>query len=705
MKRAPQEDRKLMDRLAPVPQAGPLIGFLATTYEMQAEFFETDFLPAVLGLGAWNDRNWTSRIALEKELATAEAASILLDATCYRERPRSLRVEVLPCALEAGRALHAKVALFVHESEVALLVGSANLTEPGYRLNREVACALRASPKKSEMSRLILRALKDMESVLLPWLTAAAREVIRQARERLTEWSATTQETNDAWFTWGGGEIPLWRQFVERWPVGEAVRSITIVSPFWSEDQGDGPLALLLRAMKERGALGQRVQIRLLTEAFPVSSKEYLFRPVLPPSYESVDWKGLGAEAFAEAIDPRVEPEDVGRDDITKLRPLHAKIVLIEGVETSLCCFGSANFTRHGWGFFANPRTANIEAGLLLRKSGKERDALRQLLPKTVGDPVALGRGSSGRIEAPSAKKTEAPWPGFLKEATLAPSSNDKQKLALLLVWDAVQVAGAWSIGLGETMMDHEARLFESASVATGIETAEIPLNDEKLQFLLKHQEILVQWWNWAEGRAVPLNVALEARTELPIAPGNLRPGESMLLAYYQGRITWEDLFPPPDDAQPHSPNGRSETLQAGVDTSKIQSYQVREFVEALRGIEEDLRAVANANEPAMRLALMGPVSPLALARTIVDAVGRGIRTPLAAGFQLVELLALLRRASGFVIEEKRQGTWKRWLGQAADGIGDMLSALRKAHGRQFGQAFQNYADAVLHRREDGGKP
>jgi len=147
------------------------------------------------------------------------------------------------------------------------------------------------------------------------------------------------------------------------------------------------------------------------------------------------------------------------------------------------------------------------------------------------------------------------------------------------------------------------------------------------------------------------------------------------------------------------------ETFQAGVDTSKIQSYQVREFVEALRGIEEDLRVAANANEASMRLALMGPVSPLALARTIVDAVNRGIRTPLAAGFQMVELLALLHRASVFVIEEKRQGMWKRWLGQAADGIGDMLSALRKANNRQFGQAFQNYADAVLQRGEDGGQP
>lgn len=62
------DDRKLMDRLAPDPALGRLLGILATTYEMQPEFFETDFLPTLLGLGAWDDRSWTSRIALEKHL-------------------------------------------------------------------------------------------------------------------------------------------------------------------------------------------------------------------------------------------------------------------------------------------------------------------------------------------------------------------------------------------------------------------------------------------------------------------------------------------------------------------------------------------------------------------------------------------------------------------------------------------------------------
>ena len=68
------DDCKLMDRLTPDPSLGRLLGILTTTYEMQPEFFETDFLPTLLGLGAWDDRSWTSRIALEKHLADLEAA-------------------------------------------------------------------------------------------------------------------------------------------------------------------------------------------------------------------------------------------------------------------------------------------------------------------------------------------------------------------------------------------------------------------------------------------------------------------------------------------------------------------------------------------------------------------------------------------------------------------------------------------------------
>ena len=109
-----------MDRLTVDPSYGRLLGFLATTYEMQSEFFETDFLPTLLGLGAWDDRSWTSRIALEKHLAELEAATVMQDARPYRGRPRSLHVELTPVLLGVHRALHAKVLIGVYDEAVRL---------------------------------------------------------------------------------------------------------------------------------------------------------------------------------------------------------------------------------------------------------------------------------------------------------------------------------------------------------------------------------------------------------------------------------------------------------------------------------------------------------------------------------------------------------------------------------------------------------
>jgi phosphatidylserine/phosphatidylglycerophosphate/cardiolipin synthase-like enzyme len=143
--------RKLIDRLVPDERWGALHGFLATTYELQPDFLETDFLPSIFGLGAWDDRSWASRIAIEKQLAQLEAATVFMEARKYRGRPRSLRLEVVPVA--GDRKLHAKVLLLVHEKAVRLLVASANLTDPGYRRNREVAAVLSADAKDGAAGR------------------------------------------------------------------------------------------------------------------------------------------------------------------------------------------------------------------------------------------------------------------------------------------------------------------------------------------------------------------------------------------------------------------------------------------------------------------------------------------------------------------------------------------------------------------------
>src|SRR6185437_5859675 len=128
--------RKLIDRLVPRPEWGPMKGLLTTTYELQPDFLEMDFLPSVFGLGAWDDRSWTTRIALEKRLFELDAAAVLTEARRYRRRPRSLRLDVRPAVSPRGSSLHAKITLLLFDNAVRVIVGSANLTDRGYRQNR-----------------------------------------------------------------------------------------------------------------------------------------------------------------------------------------------------------------------------------------------------------------------------------------------------------------------------------------------------------------------------------------------------------------------------------------------------------------------------------------------------------------------------------------------------------------------------------------
>ena len=394
--------------------------------------------------------------------------------------------------------------------------------------------------------------------------------------------------------------------------------------------------------------------------------------------------------ARAYAVDPSVPAEDVGmRSDFTGRRRLHAKVVLMEGPATTLAYVGSANFTAHGWGFLPRPESANIEAGVILRRTGSERHDLRQLLPPTVGMPIPLE--GVPQVEKPAEDEPiSGVWPGFLQAAVLIPADEGQQRLVLRVVVDLESIKGGWSLGVaGEP--PHP--LLSVADASAWIAEYRLDLEEQVLNALLRQREIQVTWWAVNRSVAFPVNVTLVARTQLPISPGDHRPGEDMLLAYYQGRITFEDLFPPPvDDPDVVIDEDRPSADELGrvVDTSDIQSYQIREFVEALTGIRQDLKSSA-ISEPAMRLALRGAVSPVALAQHIKAAVLKGERTPVGGSFELVELVACLLSARSNEVPESLQAAWMREIDTALREVESCLAEVRKANGSQLGRGFKQY--------------
>ena len=674
------ERRKLVDRLSAVPDWGPLEAMLATTYELDPSFLETDLLPAVLGLGAWDDRSWASRIALEKALAGLEAVSVLTDQRTYRGRPRSLHVEVIPATSAPGQLLHAKVLLLVHEHAVRFQVSSANLTEAGYRLNREVALPLVASEESPEVAAVVLSALQEMPGLLARWWSPGAERVRDLAEAKLTAWAGASPDGIE--FVWGGGSVPLWSRFAASWLGPEPVRRISVVSPFWTAEGTNGPFTRLAGALGARGLLAPDAEAALFVEAEP--AERGTFRPRLP-ALGAFDPAAIGLRMIASAVDPRPTDDGVG-EDVLKTRRLHAKVVVLEGAEKALAYVGSANFTVPGWGAQGEPARAHLEAGVILELSPK---AARVLLPPTTGTPVPID--ASIALVTPPEKEAEAVIPTFMRSARL--EQQDGEILRLVIEVDAASVHGTFRIsGSGEGGRT----LLEGAPGCAG--EHRLALDGEQLRNLLMHQQVAVTWWAASKSANYPVNVDLDARAALPIGPGDGKPGEHLLLQYYQGRIAYEELFPPPPGYEEEAASIPVVVDEDRVDTSTIQSYQVREFVEALQGIRDDLNFARSGTAASMRLALFGSVSPLALARQIRDTALARRRSPTAAGFQLVELAACLFEET---VREGASEVWVKCADEARQQLEQMLEQIVQLHGEHLGPEtkFHRYARTMLRRR------
>ncbi len=674
------EHRRLLDRLASAPDHGQPLGFFASTYEFDPQFFESELLPALLSLGAWNDRSWTARVALENALATLEASSVLVDQRNYRGRPRSLRLEVRPAVGASGELLHAKVLVVVREHAVLLQVASANLTQSGYRENREVALPLVATPKLPGVAAVIRDALQDAPTYLGPWWSESAEKVRTLALDRLESWAG--ESLPDVAFMWSGGDLALWPRFLAAWPKDDQVERISIVSPFWSAEGVDGPITTLVRELRARNALRANATVNLYVDAEPAEGGA--FRPRLPPLV-AFDPSALGVAVRAHAVDP-LPRDEAAHTDVLKNRKLHAKIVILHGADWELAYAGSANFTSPGWGFGSR---ANVEAGIRIAREGTSLG--KSLLPPTTGAPAEL----TSATQFPTAVTDPDPVvPTFLLEVRLAPSTDNRDLLELVVRVDPAKTAGEFRICDGEGRSD----LLSGDKSSSG--TARVPLTPATLRGLLLDPRVRVTWWASREPAEFPVNVDLAARAELPVVAGGGTPDEKTLLAYYQGRITLADVYPAPPDwnADDDEPGALPRAAESRVDTSRIQAYQVREFVEALQGIRDDLRRACKATEASMRVALTGPVSPVALARQVKQAAFAADRTPTAAGFQLTEIAACLRDAARLADEGE---PWRTFVTDASSTVEGMLQELEAKHPEILGsKLFTRYVDAVLR-----GKP
>ena len=191
-----------------------------------------------------------------------------------------------------------------------------------------------------------------------------------------------------------------------------------------------------------------------------------------------------------------------------------------------------------------------------------------------------------------------------------------------------------------------------------GVDLAACPQCDEGLsplapdppgQPVLPHVFVEVRWSN----HSATFPVRFDDKARLPLLLVGRKPTEGELIDYFLFGTEpdeWGDGNGPPGDT------AAGAAPDAPVDTRRILAYLIRRFVQAIPGIEAEVRRAAHSRA-ALDAALRGPTSPLELAERAVDSLARPSagdeppKTPIAVGFQLTEILAAVQRCAAAVAD------------------------------------------------------
>jgi hypothetical protein len=646
------------------PPGYRLASVLATTYQLQADFIEEDLLPVALGLRLPAARERSFRLELEQALQGVDITIYLHPDGYQPGERRSPRIDLVTLPEPRLPKLHAKVSLlrFVPEGGapaeqqvVRMLVGSANLTAPGYRDNIEVAIALDDAPGASAATVTAVRdAAAWMRDTVGDHNTDQARSQHRSMQTIFAARPVAPQrdELRFVGLRTPGGLVAALRA------AGVAdIRTLTAVSPFWpsGNDLKDVVESLF------RLCGGVPAQVRLVGPAgrdadgivHPVMPIQLLHALLATGTRVAVAAADPGYGCVADEPDEGDESADLGkpRSGAMATRDLHAKLLVLESASRIFLVMGSFNLTRKGLGLHGH---GNTEAGMVWSLPKRQSPQLSSLLAFAHDWREVENAEQAGVLEpTPQDGESALGWPPFLH--------------AVRATRDAVIVEGdanSWPDKVTMHMRDIRARLvqreenFDSWAV-TKPEPSEaidgvLPLRASWLvpgafpqveaYRALPDLELVMEW----EGKRVVLPVVFDDKHEFPVVERAHREDERALIDWFLGLRPegsadgdgFGHAIDPEIIPAPREPS----------DTTDILSYLVRDFVHALPGIRGHL-AEGVTTETALRTVLLGARSPAALAEEVLQAwqtprPSMPRKTAVATAFQLVELYQLVWQAS-----------------------------------------------------------
>jgi hypothetical protein len=367
---------------APAESGEPRV-CLATTFTFDATFFETECLGRFLQLDSHPSEGDSIEYLIEREEKLAAArVSVLVDQHHASEK-ESMRWDVLSIRPPRG-VQHAKMAVLCWANCVRVLIGSGNLTEPGYRKNVEVFGVIEIQSLRKGPVDEVLTCLGFLDSILNLSVGSddrsgprrRTREAIYSVRNQIAQWPKGSNRERYPTPIFSGLGQSVFQQMRNLWPGSSAPWWASVVSPFFDSAPNDRIAArALLDILSKRHE--RQINLSVPFEDLPDGSKRLFV------SKGTVD--ELGSAPRTEISVYQVLNEQQG-----EIRALHAKEIYLENDDWRLLLMGSSNFTRAGLGIVAG--NSNIEANLAYRVNSEEKGAsiIAEVFPEELDEPVDL---------------------------------------------------------------------------------------------------------------------------------------------------------------------------------------------------------------------------------------------------------------------------------------------------------------------------
>lgn len=566
---------------------GAPLACLATTFELDAGFFEAELLPRFLGLRFDNTENERMFIIeREEELAKVQVA-VLVDISKYDRSQSTLQWDQLPIQVPGG-VQHAKVTLLFWEKLVRVIIGSANLTRPGYRRNRELFAVLDFFDSPNSVPLKLLDDILVFLEALCAWsrglreATGRVHSVIEMLRSQ--GWHKAPkdfQPRERPRVTFVGchpSQGSISQQSVIKQLFGiwgqRRVSDFIAMTPWVGISEGDDPVLNYLQDLR----MARGVRGCLVVPEAPMPEGETKRVVSLPENFGRCWKKMFGSNSRVLLVPSYVEGED------EKPRDFHAKAILIKGDSHQLLMMGSSNFTPHGMGV----KVFNCEANLVFedwvdaKREGKTLEE-RLGLPVSWGDSVSVDelKWKHDSSQIPEDMPTKYPIvPPFFSWASYSQTTG---KICIGLDRSCSEPIN-WSISLAGLSTEHSVLLFSQATSPLENDILEYTLNEKSRGAHISALRVVWQEENDENQCEGFLPVGVKNKEEDILPPKELRSLsiDAIVECLLTGRepaewVTRGEL----QHKRSVCTNTAIESLRA-VDTSNYLLYRVKRFGRAL---------------------------------------------------------------------------------------------------------------------------